>query len=779
MKFNQNIRDWQDTKFIQWLRKVRYSPFGIGFQRAFDKKWVRYSVAGLGVIFMFFVGLYISIYMGAFGKVPSKDELSSIKQEAATVVLDRDGELIGKYYILDRQPLGFKEIPQHLINALVATEDVRFYRHDGIDNVSLGRVFFKSLLFQDESAGGGSTITLQLAKNLFGRKEYGKFGIVINKFREAIIARRIEAIYDKNEILTMYLNTVPFSDNTYGIESASRKFYNKPATNLTLDEAATLVGTLKANNYYNPRLHPDRCEARKKVVLEQMEKYNLMPEDTLAIVLNDTTKLEYRSFDHNLGIAPYFREEVKRQLAQILDTIAKNSGKQYDLYKDGLIVHTTLNFDMQRMAEESMKEHMAELQASFEKAYGKYAPWINNKKIITAAAQNLPEYKRYKKAGLEDEKIIDTLKSSKHEITLFRWEGDTIQNISVIDSLQHYMKFLNSGSMSIDPNSGEVLTYVGGIDYRYYKFDHISQSKRQVGSTFKPIVYTAAIDNGMRPCTYYPVQPVSYSNYNGWTPTNAGGLGNNDPYLNYSLEKALSNSVNTVAVKVLNDVGITNVIKMGKKLGIKGDLPRQPSIALGTAELSILDVIGAYASFVNQAKPVKPYLISKIQDRDGNDIFNIKSQSKQKPAYSDYTNQVLLEMMKGTINNGTATRIRWEYKLKNDIAGKTGTTQDNRDGWFVGITPKLVSVTWVGNDNHSIGFNSTHLGQGANSALPIFAKFYQKLNADSTYTKITESKFKVTSYQAIEDMQCEPEKHDGFLERLFKTRDSVEIFTGI
>lgn len=778
MKFNKSIKFNRDTKFLRWLRKIRYSRFGITFQKTFDRKWVRYSVMGLGILFLFFVGLYISIYMGAFGKVPSKEELKSIKQEAATIVLDRNGELIGKYYVFDRQPLGFKELPKHLINALIATEDVRFYRHDGIDNVSLGRVLFKSLLFQDDSSGGGSTITLQLAKNLFGRREYGKFGIVINKFREAIIARRIEAIYDKDEIIAMYLNTVPFSDNTYGIESASRKFYNKPANQLTLNEAATLVGTLKANSYYNPRLHPDRCEARKNVVLEQMAKYGLMPKDSVAIFLKDTTRLAYRSFDHNVGIAPYFREEVKRQLSQILDSISK-SGKQYDLYKDGLIVHTTLNYGMQRIAEEAMREHLTDLQIAFEKAYGAYAPWLKNKKIVNAAVKNLVAYKKYQKAGLSDEQILDTLTNSKHEIKLFRWEGDTVQNISVIDSLKHYMKFLNTGSMSIDPNTGEVLTYVGGIDYRYYKFDHISQSRRQVGSTFKPVVYTAAINEGMAPCTYYPLQAVSYSNYNGWTPTNAGGSTDDDPYMNYSLEKALSNSVNTIAVKVLNDVGISNVIKMGKRLGITGDLPRQPSLALGTAELSIIDVIGAYASYVNQAKPVKPYLISKIKDKDGNDIYNMKPQTKQKPAYSDYTNQVLLEMMKSTINNGTATRIRYEYKLRNDIAGKTGTTQDNRDGWFVAITPKLVSVTWVGNDNHSIGFNSTYLGQGANSALPIFAKFYQKLNADSAYANITSSKFKVTSYQAIEDMQCDSEKRDGLLERLFKKRDSVEVFTGI
>ena len=721
--------------------------------------------------------LFASVYYGAFGAIPSKNDLSSIRQEAATEVLDRNGNLIGKYFVYDRQPLTYNELPQHLINALIATEDVRFYDHDGVDNVSLLRVFFKTILMQDESSGGGSTITLQLAKNLFGRKQYAFASIVINKLRESIIAKRIEDIYTKEEILVLYLNTVPFPDNTYGVESASRKFFNKPAVQLTPRESAVLVGSLKANNYYNPRLHPDRCEERCKVVFAQMVKYGYISQDSANVFFKDTLKLAYHSFSHDVGLAPYFREQVKKELALILDSIKKPNGQSYDLYKDGLKVYTTLDYTMQELAEDAMKAHMAELQQDYEKAYGNYAPWIRNKKIINGVIKNLPRYKAYVKAGLKDEQIEDSL-NMKHETELFRWQGDTIMKLSIRDSIQHFLKFLNTGMIAIDPLDGAVRTYIGGIDYRYFKYDHVSQSERQVGSTFKPFVYTAAVENGMKPCTYFPVKAITYVNYDNWTPTNSGGGEEEDPYLNYSLEKALSNSVNTIAVKVLNDVGISRVVSQAERLGITSKLPYQPSLALGVASIKLKELAGAYASYVNNAKPVKPYCISEIRDRNDNIIVSITPQISNEPAYNAYTQQAILEMMKTTVNSGTASRLRYKYKLNNQIAGKTGTTQNNKDGWFVGITPKLVTVSWVGNDNHSIGFNSTWIGQGANSALPIFAKFYQKLNADPSFKDITESKFKVTSYQAIEDLQCEPEKKDGFMKRLLGLERKKKRFKG-
>ena len=754
--------DSNQLRFKAWIKK------------AVKNKWIKGITIAMVSILVFLVGLYISIYFGLFGKIPTTEDLSSIQQVQATQLLDKDGKLIGKYYIYDRQPVVFDSLPQHLIDALVATEDSRFYQHDGVDNISLVRVFIKNLILQDKSAGGGSTITLQLAKNLYGRKNYAMLSMLINKFKESIIAKRIEEIYSKDEILTLYLNTVPFSDNTYGIESASRKFFNKSTNELSKNEAATLVGTLKANTYYNPRLHLERCEDRRNVVLNQMVNYDYLAKDSLEYYTKQKLELDYHSYSHDVGLAPYFREEVKKQLTIILDSIKTPEGESYNLYKDGLIIHTTLDYEMQKLAEEAMKEHLTKLQAAFETSYGKNAPWDKNSKLIKAEILKLPIVKRYQSEGLTEQQILDSLEV-KRKVELFSWKGDTIRNISIIDSLKHYSKFLNTGMLSIEPSTGAVRTYIGGIDYRYFKYDHVSQSERQVGSTFKPFVYTAAIENGLDPCTYFSLNKVTYTNYDNWTPSNSGS-DDDDPYINYTLENALSNSVNTISVKVLEEVGIPKVIEQVHKLGITKTLPEEPSIALGVSEINLTELTGAYASYVNDSRAVKPFLITRIEDKSGHTIATFEPRVAEKQAYSDYTRQTLLEMMKSTVNSGTARRLRSTYGLQNDIAGKTGTTQNNRDGWFVALTPKLVTITWVGNDNQKIGFKSTGLGQGANSALPIFAKFYKQLNKDKAFNSITKAKFEMSSKEVKEDLDCEPTKRDGFIKRLFKKKNKKKTF---
>lgn len=754
--------DSYQLRFKLWIKKASKNK---------SIKWVAIIIAA---VILLLIGLYISIYLGFFGKLPTTEDLSFIKQEQATQLLDKDGKLIGKYYIYDRQPVTFEDFPQHLIDALIATEDSRFYEHDGIDNISLIRVFVKNLILQDKSAGGGSTITLQLAKNLYGRKDYAMFSMLINKFKESIIAKRIEEIYTKEEILTIYLNTVPFSDNTYGIESASLKFFNKSVNDLSKNEAATLVGTLKANTYFNPRAHIERSKARRNVVLKQMVNYGYLSKDSLEHYAKQELKLEYHSFNHDAGLAPYFREEVKKQLKAILDSIESRDGKSYNLYKDGLVVHTTLDYKMQHLAEEAMKEHLMKLQNDFEVSYSSNAPWNKYSKIFESAINDLPLVKRYKKQGLTDLQITDSL-NVKRNVELFNWKGDTIRNVTVIDSLKHFLKFLNTGMLSIEPSTGAVRAYIGGIDYRYFKYDHVSQSERQVGSTFKPFVYTAAIENGLDPCTYFSLNKVTYSDYEDWTPSNSGSK-EEDPYINYTLENALSNSVNTISVKVLNEVGIPKVLEQVKKLGISKKLPNEPSLALGVAEINLKELTGAYASYVNGSKAVKPFYITKIEDKFGNVIATFKPEVSEKVAYSNYTRQVMLEMMKSTVNNGTASRLRNSYGLNNAIAGKTGTTQNNKDGWFVGLTPNLVTITWVGNDNHSIGFKSTSLGQGANSALPIFAKFYQKLNRNIEFKAITNAKFETPSEVVLKDLDCEPTKRDGFIKRLFKKKNKKKKF---
>lgn len=743
------------------------------------RKWGKRIGYGLLLLISLLVFFYYSIYFGAWGEIPSKGKLSSLKQSQATQLLDCNNKLIGKLYVYDRQSIPFKEFPQHLIDALIATEDARFYEHHGIDNKSLLRVFFKTILLADKSSGGGSTITLQLAKNLFGRQDYGAISIVVNKIRESIVAKRIEDLYSKEEILTLYLNTVPFPDNTYGIESASQKFFNKHTKNLNLLEAATLIGSLKANNSYNPRLFPEKSLDRRNVVLNQMVKYNYLPEPSFENISATPIILDYQYYAPNQGLAPYFRAEVKKQLDFILKQkqFQNSNGEPYNIFHDGLKVYTTLDNTMQQYAEKAMKEHMKNLQKQFEKAYGNNAPWLKNKPAFLAAKKRLPTYKRLKNLGLDEKAIQDSL-SKKKSTELFSWDTNTIASLSTLDSLEYFSKFLNAGMVSVEAKTGAIKAYVGGIDYSFFKYDHVAQSKRQVGSTFKPIVYTAALENGMDACTYFPLKAITYTDVDNWTPTNASKEDNDN--LNYSLKKALSNSVNTIAVKVLYETGIDNVVSMGHRMGISSEIENVPSIALGSSNLRLLELAKAYTSYVNNSIPSTPIFITKIEDKNGNIIASFddiyKSSKTVEKAFSDHTRQVMLEFMKATVNEGTAQRLRTSYKFRNDLAGKTGTTQDNKDGWFVGIMPNLVTITWVGNDNQQIGFQSTRMGQGANSALPIFANYLKQLNQDSKFNQYTRARFESPSFEVLANLDCPPTQEDNFLKRLLGNKKDKREF---
>ncbi|HZJ35013.1 MAG TPA: penicillin-binding transpeptidase domain-containing protein, partial [Gillisia sp.] len=402
-------------------------------------------------------------------------------------------------------------------------------------------------------------------------------------------------------------------------------------------------------------------------------------------------------------------------------------------------------------------------QKTHERSYGKKGPWVTNKQIIMDAVKRTDIYKKLKNEGLSDDDILANLNKTTSEMELFSYDEQKVVEASTLDSISHYLKFLNTGFLALEPTTGAVKAWVGGVDFEYFKYDHVSQSKRQVGSTFKPFVYTAALENGMKPCTYFSPNEVTYED--GWTPSNSGAL-SDDPYINYNLKTALSHSINTIAVKVLMETGIDKVIDQAKKMGIESKLPKVPSLALGTAELSVKELAKAYTSFVNNGKPSTPYYITKIEDGNGNVLAEFKPEISKTRVISEVNRQVMIEMLKATVNEGTATRLRSTYKLQNDIAGKTGTTQSNKDGWFVGITPKLVTVTWVGADDHRIGFRNTAIGQGANSALPIFALFLQKLNQDKEFNEITQARFKMPSSEVVEMMDCEESQRDGFFERL-------------
>ena len=737
----------------------------------FKPRWLRWLVGillgGIAIIFLF----WLSVYIGLWGKLPTKADVSDIKQAEASLLLDSNEKLIGKYFIFDRQMVAYEDLPKNLVEALVATEDARFYEHGGVDYTSLLRVIFKTILLQDDSSGGGSTISQQLVKNIYGRQSHGWFSMPVNKLKEMIVARRFEGVYTKKDILTLYLNTVPFSENTFGIESASQKFFKTTTKNLNLSQAATLVGTLKASHSYNPRLFPERSQLRRDVVLQQMQLNGYIDESLQQQTMSQPLEIDYRVFKHDEGTAAYFREQVRLDVLKILDTLKTPNDKPYDLYKDGLQIHTTLDVNMQRYAETAMAQHMSVLQQQFENGYGKNAPWLDQR-LLGQKIKTLPLYKHLKRKQWSDQKIMDSL-NVKSNRKLFTWKGDTLQSTSPVDSLKHTLKYLNTGFVAIEPQTGAIQAYVGGIDYGYFKYDHVLKAKRQVGSTFKPIVYTAALENGMEACTYIPVKAVTYTNQKNWKPTNSDTDKDTDKYLNYSLEYGLSNSVNTIAVKVLEAVGIEKTIVQAEKMGINSTLPKVPSLALGTAELSLMEVVTAYTAYANQGHISKPFYISRIENKYGKVIYERETPEKQPKAFSDNTRQLMVEMMKSTINSGTAQRIRSKYGLQNDLAGKTGTTQNNKDGWFVGISPKLVMAAWVGNDDHRIGFSNTGIGQGANSALPLVALFLERLNQDSDYNAITKAEFEKPSEAILAALDCESEKRDGFLKRLF-SKDKTE-----
>ncbi|MAO11426.1 MAG: penicillin-binding protein [Flavobacteriaceae bacterium] len=709
----------------------------------------------------------ISVRLGLWGSIPNTKEIQELSQYEASEIYDVNNELIGKFYLSNRQPIAYSEIPKHAIEALIATEDARFYEHNGIDTQSLFRVFFKTILLQDASSGGGSTITQQLAKNLFSRKNYGVFTLPVVKTKEMVVARRLEKNYTKQEILELYFNTVPFSGNTYGIESAALKYFNKKTSRLNVTEAASLIGTLKATYTYDPKKFPKQNLKRRNTVLHQMRKYGYLSDSDYNNHKKDSLKLDFGNYDEQHGLAPYFREELRnRMLAWCKENTTKDS--PYNLYTSGLKIYTTLDKTLQQYTEEAMDEHLSKLQKSFEKEYGKNAPWLTNEALITSVVKKTQAYKKLKAKDLSEKAILDSL-SIKRKMRLSGIDGKKEVTANTIDSVKHYLKFLNAGMLAIDPKSGAIKSWIGGVDFEQFKYDHVKKSKRQVGSTFKPIVYTTALEQGVKPCDYFSAREVEYENMEGWSPSNSGDV--DEEYLNYSLKTALSKSINTVSVKVLEEAGIENTIVLSEKLGITSTLPKVPSLALGTAEISISEMAGAYAAYVNESKPVSPYYLLKVENNKGELLEEFKQKDTLQPAFSETTRQIMVEMMQSVVNNGTASRMRNTYGLRNDIAGKTGTTQSNKDAWFVSVMPKLVTVTWVGNDDHRIGFKTTRTGQGANAALPIAAKLLQKMNRDTTFNSITKAQFNTPSATVTEMLDCEPTKRDGFFKRLFTNPD--------
>ncbi len=731
------------------------------------------TLAKVGVTAAALLALFIlSIKIGLFGKLPSTKVLQNIQHQQATKIVDKNEATLGFLFRVYRSNVHYEELPAHLIDALIATEDARFYEHDGIDYRSFIRVLVKTILLQDRSAGGGSTITQQLAKNLFPREINNKFDVIIAKMKELLIAKKLESIYKKEEILLLYLNTVSFPDNTFGIGAAAKTFYNKNVGDLSVDESAVLIGSLKANHTYNPRLFPKNSLNRRNIVLGQLLKYEKIQDTTFNRLSELPLALNYHNIKPNFGKAAYFREKIRKQLVEWAAEYEQETKEEIDIYGDGLIIHTTLDIQLQQAAEESMEKHMLVLQKSFEKEWGSRAPW-HNYAVYSKYAKQTEAYKMLKTEG-KAENLIMPLLEQKEQRNYYASGQMVTGKVSLIDSIKSSIKQLQTGFVALDSRSGDVRAYIGGTDYQHFKFDHVSQSKRQVGSTFKPFIYAAAIHAGVDPCKYFAANAVEYADQKGWKPVNSD---NKDyKYLNVTMQEALRKSMNTVSVKVLGEAGISDAIALANRAGIESELPAVPSLALGTAELNMMELATAYMSFLNEGYHYLPRMITKITTATGEVLATFETEKAETQAFDSETADLMLEMMKTVVNKGTASRLRWKYGIKSSIAGKTGTTQQNRDGWFVGLTPDLICVSWVGSDDGAIGFKSTALGQGANSALPIYAGMVQQLEKSPALKKTYLSNFNPPNRAIANQLDCPPVKEDGFFKKIFSNKDKERNF---
>lgn len=695
----------------------------------------------------FIILLVLLVRIGMFGNLPGEPELKKIKHPIATEIITVDEKILGRYYYQNRTNIKIEKLPKHLTDALVATEDVRFYKHHGTDTRSMLRVFFRTLLLSDQSGGGGSTITQQLAKNLFPRKSYSFLTIPVVKIREIFIARRIEKIYDKTEILELYLNTVSFGENTFGIETAALVFFNKKPENLKAEESAMLVGLLKANSNYNPRKNPEAALKRRNVVLSQMAKYHYIDKEAKDSLQATPLVLNFHRYTHNEGPAPYLREYLRQEVSEILNSVSKADGSKYNLYADGLRIYTTINYTMQTLAEEAVKEHMSQLQQKFDRQWKGKEPWIADPSVAKWNFKQTAEYKQLVQNGVPETEALDSMKR-KREMRIFSWNGDKDTLMSPYDSVLYHFKTLQTGVLLMNGKNGDILAWIGGSGYKYFQYDHV-KARRQVGSTFKPIVYAAGIESGISPCKFYANDSVVYSRYNNWTPENAeskyGGY--------YTVKGALAHSVNTVSVKVMLETGIDSTLFLAKKMGIQSNLPEYPSMALGAGEISLYEMVRAYCCFLNNGRPVEPRLIRRIEDNKGNVIYAEKSHIPGDSVMSAETAQTILAMMQGTVNRGTATSLRSVYGLQSDLAGKTGTTQNQTDGWFIGMNPNLVMGIWVGGDNVAVRFRSLTHGQGSQSALPVFGRFFKKIYADPVYKYMASASFQIPE-EVYENLSC-------------------------
>ena len=703
---------------------------------------------GFIIVFIFILFLFFSIqknHFNLYGELPSLEDLEKPKSELSSELYSADNIILGKYFRYNRTPTRYDELSDELIETILVTEDIRYYEHSGIDLRGLIRAgygVFKNIITLGQTGleGGGSTITQQLAKNLFKtRKMKGKLtevpgiGIFIVKLKEWIVAIQLEKFYTKKEILSMYLNTAEFGSNAYGIKVASDTYFKKSPSEINYNEAAILVGLINKPTKYNPIYNPEFAKRKRTEVLYNLYKYNKINRAKYDSLNSSSFGLKYKVENQNVGMATYFRTVVKNYLVQW----SKENG--YDLFADGLKIYTTINSTLQKYAEKSVENQMKKLQLLFDEHWENKNPWIDEKgfeikNFISNSIKRSNQYKFYaKKFNKDSLKIYNELKKRK-KMKVFTWNGEVDTIFSAIDSLKYYKRFLQAGFISIEPKSGHIKAWVGGINHKYFKYDHVKQGKRQPGSTIKPIVYAAAIDNGYSPC--YPVvdAPVVFElpgqDPPYWRPDNHNSKWSGETM---TLRKAMAKSVNSITAFMTKKLTPNTVVDYAKKLGISSDLEPVPAVCLGAGgDVSLFDLVGAYSTFINRGVWTEPFFISRIEDKYGNLIQSFVP--KKIESLNEETAYIMLHMLKGSKEEegGTARGLDPTLTSNNDVGAKTGTTQNASDGWFIGVTKNLVSGAWVGGDDRSIRFRNWVLGQGARTAMPIWQEYMLDAYNDST-----------------------------------------------
>ncbi|MEZ4809914.1 MAG: transglycosylase domain-containing protein [Allomuricauda sp.] len=738
-------------------------------------KWF-WILFGTGVLLIALVFLLAS--WGAFGPMPTFERLENPDTNLATEIISSDGKTLGKLYLDDnRTPIAYEELPQNLVNALVATEDARYYEHSGID----ARGTLRAFVFLG-TKGGASTISQQLARQLFigAREKEKKTQAVLQKIKEWVIATRLERNYTKQEIIAMYLNIYDFGYAADGIRSAARIYFGKEPIELRIEESAVLVGMLKNSSLYNPIRRHDLVLNRRNTVLDQMAKYDYITEKEKDSLQKLKMNINFSPESHREGLATYFRMYTQSWLNKWVNENPKPDGEKYNIYLDGLKIYTTIDSRMQKNAEEAVEEHMKNLQAEFfhqnTPKRNPTAPFLDLTygaidTIMRRAMKNSERWRHLKGEGMSEEDIEKSF-HKKEEMTVFDWNSDSFEKDTIMtpwDSIRYYKTFLRTAMMSMEPQTGHVKAWVGGIDYKHFQYDNVIQGARQAGSTFKPFVYAAAIDQlRYSPCDSLPdnqycIEPLKHGNPEAWCPKNSDGKYSGK---NLTLKNALANSVNTITAQLIDKVGPSSVVAIAKNMGLTREVPEVPSIALGTLDVNVCEMVGAYGTFANQGVYVKPVMVTRIEDKNGTVLYEYTP--KTKDVLSKEVSYAMINLMEGVTQYGSGGRLRhtfakdqavykeiitgYPYELTNPIAGKTGTTQNQSDGWFMGMVPNLVTGVWVGGDDRSIHFSSLTYGQGASMALPIWA-LYMKKNYENEELGVSKDAFEEPENMSI-NMDC-------------------------